>query len=289
MNMKAKYAILIILVQFSYSGIAFSKIEAVLGLVALKDNLNLSNIIPISDESEIMISRDQYVISYNKERHAPNWVAWKLEANQMGQSGRSNNFEHDAELERYLATNAIGFQAVAPDDYKNSCFDRGHQIPSADRTDTEVNNKTTFLMSNMLPQTAHLNRGTWEHLEHYTRELVRSQGKKVYLIAGPIYDENFGSIGPQKNIQIPSKNFKVIFILDANEKVTTVNANTKMILVIMPNTLSDGRLPTDKAALCKESAALSVGTTFATDVNDWQQYITTVQNIEKLSGLKIQL
>ena len=62
-----------------------------------------------------------------------------------------------------------------------------------------------------------------------------------------------------------------------------------MILVIMPNTLSDGSLPTDKAALCKESAALSVGTTFATDVNDWQQYITTVQNIEKLSGLKIQL
>ena len=72
------------LLSLSLHTVAFAKIESVIGPVALKDNLNIAGSVPASDLSEIIISREQYVISYNKTRRSPNWVAWKLEANQIG-------------------------------------------------------------------------------------------------------------------------------------------------------------------------------------------------------------
>jgi DNA/RNA endonuclease G (NUC1) len=139
--------------------------------------------------------------------------------------------------------------------FKGSCFDRGHQVPSADRDLSTDQNQLTFLMSNMIPQTANLNRFVWEHLESYIRDLVTNQGKKVYIIAGPIYDEDFGHIGPNNDIPVPSKNFKVLIVLDQNQDIKDIDASTQIISVIMPNTLRTGEKPLDnKAELCSEAS-----------------------------------
>ena len=262
---------------------AFAKIEVVLGNLTLEENPNLAMSVPQSEESEIILSREQYVLSYNQEKRAPNWVAWKLEADQIGDSGRSNNFKTDSELDNYLSRHFYNpLRAVDQTEYKGSCFDRGHQIPSADRTDTIENNRSTFFMSNMTPQTPFLNRILWAHLEQYTRDLIQKEGKKAYIIAGPIYDLDFGSIGPDHDIQVPSKEFKVIFILNANENPEDINANTEVISVLMPNTLQDGSNPMDnRDELCKPLSGASGGK------NDWLQYRTTITEIENLSGLKI--
>jgi endonuclease G len=271
-----------LLVSLSFNNLALAKIEIVLGSTPLDGNPNLAQKAPLNDASEIIISRDQYVISYNKLRRSPNWVAWKLELEQIGTSGRSNNFLQDTDLENYLSQSPTNLHAVDPTDYKGSCFDRGHQVPSADRTDTKENNQTTFFMSNMIPQTPYLNRVIWEHLEQYTRDLVQKQGKKAYIIAGPIYDQDFGLIGPNKDIPVPSKDFKVIVILDANQGPEDINADTQVISVVMPNTLQDGSKPlNDLTQLCKP---LSAGTL---DKNDWIKYKTTLSEVEKLSGFKI--
>ncbi|MBC7537619.1 MAG: DNA/RNA non-specific endonuclease [Bacteriovorax sp.] len=276
------YFSVFLLLSLTFNNLALAKIEVVLGSAPLDGNPNLALKAPSNDASEIIISRDQYVISYNKLRRSPNWIAWKLEVDQIGHSGRSNNFSVDADLETYLNQSQANLHAVDPIEYKGSCFDRGHQIPSADRTDTTENNQMTFVMSNMIPQTPYLNRVVWEHLEQYTRDLVQKQGKKVYIIAGPIYDLDFGLIGPNKDIPVPSKDFKVIIILDANQTPEDINSNTQIISVIMPNTLQDGSNPlADKTQLCK---ALSPG---PLDRNDWVKYKTTLSEIEKLSGLKI--
>lgn len=273
---------LILFTGLSLQNFAAAKIEAVLGSLALEDNPNLGLKVPTTNESEIVLSRPQYVLSYNKIRRVPNWVAWKLEADQMGNSGRSNNFTMDSELNNYLVKNSLPLQAVDQTEYRGSCFDRGHQIPSADRTDTSENNQTTFFMSNMSPQTPYLNRVLWAHLEQYTRDLVQKQAKKVFIITGPIYDEDFGSIGPKQDIKVPSKNFKVIFVLNANESAEDINAGTPVISVIMPNTLQDGSNPlTHKTELCKPLAS------GRTDKLDWEKYKTTVNEVEKLSGLTI--
>lgn len=271
-----------LLLSLSLNDLAIAKIEIVLGNAPINGNPNLPQQLPTTETSEIIVSRDQYVISYNKLRRSPNWIAWKLEADQIGSSGRTNNFLQDPDLENYLIQFPSNLHAVDPNEYKGSCFDRGHQVPSADRTDNRENNQTTFLMSNMVPQTPFLNRVIWEHLEQYTRDLVQKMDKKVYIIAGPIYDQNFGFIGPAKNIPVPSKNFKVIIVLNANQSPEDINSTTQIISVIMPNTLQDGRKPMeDLVQLCK---ALSPG---VVDKNDWTKYKTTVAEVEKLSGFKI--
>jgi DNA/RNA endonuclease G (NUC1) len=124
----------------------------------------------------------------------------------------------------------------------------------------------------------------WEHLEAYTRDLVVSQGKKVFVIAGPIFDEDFGAIGPDKNIKIPAKNFKVIYILDANQTAADINSNTPTIAVIMPNILRSGKKPIeDHSELCNTSTH-----PFAPSITtDWKIYQTSVSEVEKESGFKL--
>ena len=281
MKSATKLFFLIFFLTITVSNQAFAKIEIVLGSIPLDQNPNLALKLPTSNTNEIIISRDQYVISYNKLRRSPNWVAWKLEVDQLGHSGRSNLFLQDADLENYLVQSKTILHAVGPTEYKGSCFDRGHQIPSADRTDVRENNEATFLMSNMTPQTPYLNRVIWEHLEQYTRDLVQKQGKKAYIIAGPIYDQDFGSIGPNKDIIVPSKAFKVIIVLNANQSPEDINKDTQIISVIMPNTSGDGGRP----ALSQPCKPVTGG---PLDINDWTKYKTTLAEVEKLSGFKIQ-
>jgi endonuclease G len=259
---------------------SFAKTEAVIGDVPLAQNLNLPGSLPnMGQASEVLISRNQYVISYNRSRRSLNWAAWKLESSDIGHVGRSNVFNVDPDLQRYLSSKSE--QAVTPADYKGSCFDRGHQVPSADRDDSIANNQETFLMSNMIPQTAYLNRVIWEHFEAYTRSLV-SQGKKVYIVAGPIYDQNYGFIGAKKNIPVPSKDFKVVIVLDAHQGPGDINSQTQMIAVIMPNILANGKTPVqDPQELCSPKTITSAAT------NDWMKYKTTVGEIERVAGIKI--
>lgn len=269
----------------SFSNLACAKIEVVLGNAPLDGNPNIALGTPVNNKSEIIISRDQYVISYNKEKRSPNWIAWKLENFQIGSSGRTNNFAQDADLEEYLKTSSKNQHAVNPTEYKGSCFDRGHQIPSADRTDSTENNQMTFAMTNMVPQTPYLNRGMWKNLEQYTRDLVQKEGKRAYVIAGPIYDKNFGAIGPNKDIPVPSKEFKVIIVLDANQSPSDINKNTQIISVIMPNIQADGTsINTESNGPCKPILAKDE---VAPTPNDWQKYKTSLAEIEKLSGLTI--
>lgn len=267
-----------------YHSFALAKVEAVIGSLPVDQNPNLIGSIPDTKESEIIISKDQYVISYNKYKRIPNWVSWKLEPQNFGNSGRTNNFQQDTDLENYLTKTNQKLHAVTPDEYKGSCFDRGHQIPSADRTTSVEDNSETFQMSNMIPQTAYLNRIIWENLESYTRTLVKNQNKKVYIIAGPIYDEDFGNIGPNKDIKVPSKEFKIIYIFDVKEEAIDTK-NAQIISVIMPNTLKDGSKP-DFSNGCKNIEEINTAKSNLAN-NDWEKFKTSVSEIEKVSGLKL--
>jgi endonuclease G len=273
---------LLLVFPFLVLSIAQAKVEAVIGGVSPDQNPNMAFALPDTVNSEILISRDQYLISYNKNRRAPNWVAWKLQASSIGNSGRSNKFRADPDLQTYLAQNDSQFTAVAGTDYTNSCFDRGHQIPSGDRTDNATDNEATFVMSNMIPQTPFLNRVIWEHFETYTRDLVQSQGKTVFVVAGPIYDQDFGSIGPARDIPIPSKDFKIIFILDAGQDASSITQSTPSIAVIMPNILKNGQIPQPYVANCGDTDSATGNQQLSND--DWKQYQTTIADVESKSG-----
>jgi endonuclease G len=202
-----------------------------------------------TDANNYLLVNQYYALSYNRSKGTPNWVAWTVSLNDLGNVDRANDFRPDDRLPQ-------GFPRVTPADYTGSGFDRGHLCPSADRTSTPEANSATFLMTNMTPQTPDLNRNVWERLESYSRDLVR-KGNDLYIIAGVYGDA--GKI--KRKITIPTNDWKIVLVMpNGIENVSSVNQNTRIIAVDMPNING-----------------------IAGD--DWRKYRTTVVQIEQKTGL----
>ena len=176
------------------------------------------------DPDNYLLARPQYTLSYNRARGGPNWVAWHIDAQDLGSAGRSDNFRPDPDL-------PAAWQ-IGPGDYRGSGYDRGHVCPSGDRTDSRADNEVTFYMSNMLPQTAELNRAVWADFENELRDIVR-QGNEIYVMAGGAGQS--GSIAGGK-VAIPKVCWKIALILPAGKNdLGRINAQTRVIAVAMPN------------------------------------------------------
>src|SRR3989338_10809759 len=69
-------------------------------------------------------------------------------------------------------------------------------------------NDESFLLSNMAPQTASLNRGIWATLEDNVRNWAKKR-KSIWIIAGPILDNGHKTIGPNK-VGVPQRFYKIV-------------------------------------------------------------------------------
>lgn len=213
-----------------------------------------------------------FVLSYNNTKGIPNWVSWRLVAADIGSAERTNPFHPDTGLPN-------GFKAVVPADYDHTGFDRGHMCNFKDRSSAPEVFKTTFVMTNMVPQSPRLNEDTWEHLEEYCRTLAK-QHHDLYIISGPLGEGGEGLIkktatttesithaakigGPNKDrVVVPAACWKVIVVVDdgPGDDVKKVNASTRLIAVIMPN-----------------DQQLSL---------DWTAFRVSVREVEKRTGYK---
>ncbi|GAB4017042.1 DNA/RNA non-specific endonuclease [Spirosoma koreense] len=117
--------------------------------------------------------------------------------------------------------------------------------PSDDRASTADENKTTFILTNIVPQAPQLNRQAWLRLEDYCRKLV-SQGNKLYIIAGTAGKGGEGDNGKATSIasgklSIPAALWKVIVVLPVvSDDISRINAQTRVIAVWMPNANTAG-------------------------------------------------
>ena len=187
-----------------------------------------------ANETNYLLPKPQYVMSYHRFRGTPNWVSWHLDSTWIGDTPRQDDFRNDPSL-------PAGWYQVQSTDYSGSGFDRGHHTPSADRTSSVPDNSATFFMTNMMPQAPNNNQGPWEELESYCRTLV-AQGNELYIIAGGAGVGGSGSNGgttntvANGNVTVPSVTWKVIIVLPvgAND-VDRVYKTTRTIAVIMPN------------------------------------------------------
>lgn len=218
-------------------------------------------------DTNYLLSRRQYALSYNARALVPNWVMWHLCASDLGGAGRRNDFRPDPDL-------PDGWYAVKKSDYQfpQYGFDRGHLCPSADRSDSEENNSATFLMTNMIPQAPDCNRAVWKQLEDYGRQLAED-GYELYIAAGPAGRGGTGKAGYFEEIAVPARNsdggraiavpaycWKIILVLaEGSRDFERVRAGTPVIAVWIPNS---------------QGAA-----------GPWRQYLTTVDYIEEMTGL----
>ena len=240
--------------------------------------------IPVADtEPSLIISRPQYMLSWNHETRILNWGSWVLTTEDVGHVNRSSQFYRDVELDQVLATQ--GKRAVLTEEYSGSCFDRGHQVPSKDRSDTTEDNNATFIMSNIMPQTAFLNRVIWERLEAHSRYLLlERRGRRLWILTGPIFlpgPRKF--IGPDKNIAVPDANFKIVVDLGKNSR----SQPELVTAVVMPNVTSQGTNPVqDRSTTCDDQRGTSL-TQVGVMSNDWKHYAVGLNEIEERAHIDL--
>ncbi len=121
-----------------------------------------------------------YTMLYDHTYKVSHWVAYPLHNVYRGSAGRQNEWVYDPSLSQSLQMDVVsgGYQRV----YGIRGYDRGHQIPSADRQATVEMNQQTFYPTNCTPQNAQLNQNLWANLEALVRTQICSD--TVFVITG---------------------------------------------------------------------------------------------------------
>ncbi len=257
----------------------------------LKDNLALGNPSGASKDpkktpNNFLMDKELFALSYNSSTGTPNWVSWRLVKDDISDIERKDDFHPDEEL---MGT---GLVQVFPKEYDHGGFDQGHMCPNGDRdVDRESANKT-FVMTNMVPQSAALNEQSWRLLEDHCQKLAGA-GKELYIVAGPFGSGGHGvvkkrdktkdnpltkekgkvteitnvfktAIGDRDRITVPAQCWKVVVILDhdpATKKTPAqrVTKDTPVIAVVMANDMTPKK---------------------------WQDHQVSVAEVEKLTKFK---
>ena len=203
-----------------------------------------------------LIVRPQYALSYNRDKGIPNWASWQLNPSWLGDLPRGP-FATDTSL-------PATWYRVRTDDYTGSGFDRGHVVPAADRNQKPADGESVFLMTNIIPQAADNNRGPWEKLERYCRDLTK-QGKELYIISGWAGSGGKGERGKKTaiargKVAVPAATWKIVVVLNQpGLGLESIRNDTRVIAVIMPN-----------AQGIKN--------------DDWRSYRQSVDTVEQITG-----
>ncbi len=227
--------------------------------VSAASNLFLGNPSAAGTNADnFLLVKPYFVVSYNNSRGEPNWVSWRLTRDDLGEAPRRNKFSTDQTL-------PSGFNLVSEKDYSNSGFDRGHMCPHGDRTKDKEMSYSTFVMSNVIPQSHNLNEKAWNSLEIYCRDLAKNDRDRLYIIDGPVGQGGTGIFGYKeflaaKTVVVPAKCWKIIVVVpdDGTEDMADVTVNTRVIAVIMPNDETLGA--------------------------EWQKFRVSVADVEQLTG-----
>lgn len=217
----------------------------------------------VGEPNNYLMEKPEFTLSYNRDRGTPNWVSWHLDDSWVGNLSRVDTFRPDPAV-------PSDWYRVQATDYFSSGFDRGHMVPNADR-DKETSspiNQATFLMTNMIPQAPDNNQGPWANLENYLRTLLAAN--ELYIVAGGAGTGGTGSNGgvtttiADGKVTVPEFTWKVALVIPKadGDDIGRVSASTKTIAVIMPN---------------RQGIRTN-------NPNDWQAYLTSVDQVEKLTG-----
>lgn len=149
----------------------------------------------------VKIDHTYYTSWFSENKHIPVVVSYTLTQDmlQCGQKQkRKDKFKADPQHPK--TTDLLL-------DYKNSGFDRGHNMPAADNECNSTGMGECFYFSNMTPQPHSFNAGLWEKLEDHERDEAAAH-KKVIVVCGSLGERT--TIGPHK-VVVPEKMWKVIY------------------------------------------------------------------------------
>lgn len=131
------------------------------------------------------------------------WVAYPLNKGLISSgSGRTNDWSLDPKV-------PVAYQANVSS-HSFSGYQRGHQLPSADRYANGANEQT-FYGTNVTPQLQALNENAWKTLEGYVREWSKKLDT-LYVVTGADISRSTSTVydNDGKRIAVPNGYFKAL-------------------------------------------------------------------------------
>ena len=147
-----------------------------------------------------ILNRGHFLIGWSDKLRHPVWCAYHVRPQAPYDAGKRPGFTKDKSVAA----------APTPNDFTRSGYDRGHMVPNyaiATRYGSDEQKKT-FLMSNIVPQTPALNRGVWRDVEHRIADLWASRYGEIWVIVGCISDGNETVSGT--SVDVPTQFYQVI-------------------------------------------------------------------------------
>ena len=201
-------------VMFIYFRIFLSYITLVLFASAAPED-HLIGGIPSCKESIQVVECIGYIAGYSPVTRNPAWVAYKLSGAPVHTTTKRPR--------RFLDDPRVTGE-VQHDDYSHSGYERGHLASNGviGSYFGAAAQRETFYMTNIIPQTAQLNRGTaWRHIE----QLEMGMGvafRDVWIITGPV-ETDLANI-TEGGVSIPEGSFKIIADIDEISNALRVQA-----------------------------------------------------------------
>ena len=163
---------------------------------------------PCSGNGQELADRVFFVVCYDATLKVPVWTAHLIRPEQLhGDSARPTGFQHDIALSGSHARNS---------DYRNSGYSRGHMVPAEDMAWSDAAIRSTFVLSNVVPQRQSVNGGIWRRLETAVREIAAA-ADVTYVFTGPIFASGIERIGVGA-IAVPTHTFKIVLAFTRERK-----------------------------------------------------------------------
>lgn len=200
-----------------------------LSLELLSSNLK-KNGLPKIKVGEELIEHSALMLVYSEEHEQAKWVAHIISTEIIdGAVGRTNDFRIDPEVKTGSSEEIDFFLKEEIDGnmvYDGFGYDRGHLAPSADFRWSSIALSESYFYSNMSPQVDVFNRDGWAKLEGMLRGYVYENNVPLYIVTGPVLNEDLDPILRSKNkVSIPKYFFKIAYDLQ----------NEKAICFLMPH------------------------------------------------------
>lgn len=146
-----------------------------------------------------------YSFGWDAENKVAHWVAYPLcKLYTVKNVDRTDAWNYDPKVPQ-------NEQPVLFKGFYGSLYDRGHQLPSADRLCCYEANAQTFYFTNMTPQIDKFNQRIWANLEDKVR-VISGKCDTLYVVTGCVIsdDPSYANDNNRNNVAIPEAYFKAL-------------------------------------------------------------------------------
>ncbi|KGN95096.1 DNA/RNA non-specific endonuclease [Porphyromonas crevioricanis] len=148
-----------------------------------------------------------YTYLYDVANKMSRWVAYPLHHCYIGNYDREDKWHKDSFLPEEIQVNIKKGYSSPP----KRVYDRGHQLPAADRNKNAAYSHSTMTSANCTPQWSTFNQGIWQNLEKYVRGVMNTISSAptgydtLYVVTGAM-PEPYAGMEPSPELPVAYDN-----------------------------------------------------------------------------------